>query len=283
MVAAERLVELEQVEVAARQAAQHAGVGEHGEVAVHRALRQAVAGAGEHLGRRHRPAGTGDGLDDRPPLRRVALPGILQPRADRGVAIAGPGRRRRHAGAPYRWPDDRAERRSVRRRSAGSGRSRRTEADQWARCSGPNEPGSSSSTVNVRRTPSGPAAWTGVPGPGELPDPLAAAAAARRQALAVGDGEHLDDLALAGRDHRPDRRGLGADALGERGVLDVGTDVHGPRRGPHRGTDAEPGVRRVGVRLDGAGGGEQLGDVVGGHADPGYERRLTRMGQRRCR
>ena len=132
MVAAELLVELEEVEVtAARQAPEHAGVGEHGEVAVHRALRQAVTGPGQHL-RASSPAGR----HRRWPRRSSAAATCSAARrrssrgADRGVAIAGPGRRRRHAGAPYRWPDDPGRAPFCPSGSAGSGRSRRTEAGQ---------------------------------------------------------------------------------------------------------------------------------------------------------
>ena len=76
-------------------------------------------------------------------------------------------------------------------------------------------------------------------GGGELPDPLAAATAARRQVTAVGDGEDLGDLPLSGRHHRSDGGRLGAGALREGCVLDVAADVDRPRRGTQRGTDAE--------------------------------------------
>ena len=81
------------------------------------------------------------------------------------------------------------------------------------RWSGPKAAGSNSPSVNVRRMPSGPAAWTGVSGPANSARRWRQPAAARRHQLTVGDRQHLGDIPLAGRHHRPDCCGLGADAL----------------------------------------------------------------------
>ena len=99
---------------------------------------------------------------------------------------------------------------------------------------------------------------------GELPQPLAAAATRRhRLGPAVGHGQHGDDDPLAGGDHRPDGRGLGARTLGERGVLGVGAGEHPPGISANRGADREAGVRRVGVGPGHRGGLEQFLDLVG--------------------
>ena len=66
----------------------------------------------------------------------------------------------------------------------------------------------------MRRNAFGSGGVDGRVGGGELGETLAAATAARRHSVAVGDREDLDDRALACGDHRPDRRRLGADALG---------------------------------------------------------------------
>ena len=89
------------------------------------------------------------------------------------------------------------------------------------RASAPKPSGSSSPSVTVRRGPPGRPRCTGVSGRGELRQALAAAAARRADVQAFGDDRDLGDLRVAGRDHRADRRRLGALALRVGGVLDV--------------------------------------------------------------
>ena len=64
--------------------------------------------------------------------------------------------------------------------------------------------------------------------------------------VAAADDHHLDDAAVAARDHGADGRGLGALALGIRGVLDVAAGVELAGVGSHAGADGEPGVGGVG-------------------------------------
>ena len=100
---------------------------------------------------------------------------------------------------------------------------------------------------------------------GELGEALAAAATTRRHLVAVGDRHHLDDLAFPGGDHRPDRRRLGADPLGEGNVLHVAPGEDAALCRPDGGAYPEVRIRGVGVGLGGAGGGEQI-VLIAGHS-----------------
>ena len=85
------------------------------------------------------------------------------------------------------------------------------------------------------------------PGPAELGQPLAAAAA-RRDQLRVGHDGDLGDPASAARHERADRRRLGALALRVGGVLDVARRRAGRR--PRRAARRRPGISSTARRRD---------------------------------
>src|SRR4051812_11826179 len=93
---------------------------------------------------------------------------------------------------------------------------------------------------------------------GELAQPLPASAAAGPDGFAVADGQHCDDLVLAGGDHGGDRPGLGARPLRIGGVLDVATGEHLPARRANGGSYGESRVRGVSLGLYRPRGGEEV-------------------------
>ena len=116
-----------------------------------------------------------------------------------------------------------------------------------ARCSGPKESGSSSARLVVRRTRSMSTRWIGA----------SSGANSRRRWRQPPQGVHSSALGAAtttsaispaaARDHRADRRRLGALALRIGGVLDVGAGEAAAVGRADRRADGEVGVRRVGA------------------------------------
>ena len=141
-----------------------------------------------------------------------------------------------------------------------------------ARCSGPNDSGSSSASVVVRRTRSRSARWIGASSARELAQPLAAAAARRAQ-LAAGRGDDdLGDPPAAAGHERADRRRLRALALRVGGVLDVRAGVaaavvgaHARRRRGSRSTARRraPAASRASASSSGSGSAPRGDQRVG--------------------
>ena len=126
------------------------------------------------------------------------------------------------------------------------------------KCSGPNDCGSSSPSVNVAPHALRPGDMDRRCSVGEFADALAAAAAGRAERLAVADDQDLGDAPLAGERHRGDRAGLGAGALRIGGVLDIAAGIDRAAFGAQRGADVKARIGRIGVGLRRLGRGEQL-------------------------
>ena len=149
----------------------------------------------------------------------------------------------RSASSPRPGAEHQAEARREAGRALGDDGGRRGHA---ARCSGPNESGSSSPSVTSCAGPArGRRGGSARRRAGELAQALAAAAARRAQ-LAAGRGDdHLGDPAAAAGDERADRRRLGALALRVGGVLDVRARV--ARGRPRRAAAAPTGKCEYGA------------------------------------
>ena len=125
------------------------------------------------------------------------------------------------------------------------------------RNSGPNDSGSSSSSVAVARAPrrraGGRCASSGMNSRSRWRQPPHGTQTPRPSAITAASSTRL----RPGRDQHADRRRLGALPLRVGGVLDVGAGVDRPVLGAQRGADVEARVRRVGAAHRLAGGRHQ--------------------------
>ena len=130
---------------------------------------------------------------------------------------------------------------------------------QWL---GPNDSGSSSPSVTVRRRPSGLTEIHRRLRSGKLAQALAAAAAGADRLRPVGDHQDRRDRLLAGRDHDADGRRLGALPLRIGGVLDIAAGIEPAALAREAGAHGEARIGRMGIGARGVGGRQHVGDVA---------------------